>query len=319
MRPLAFLFTLLILGACAKDENGLPAPTPLSLEDQILAASNNALFVDALKCSDLDLSGREFTLLMPSEEALQNFLDDLGAQNFEELKEKIGSDYFKAWFASHILPQAAKIENLHTAFIPTMAHNSAQQPIYIYWQREKSVVKINGQWINLQSRDQELNAGMMHQIEQVLNPSTLSKLVRAHSENFSILERALRMTNLSSTLNNDRKRYTLLAPSDQAFDLYFQDLNCGDLDGYLSKYGSAQLKELLEAHLIRGSHKLSTLSGSQRQSLSPNHSLFFVLDNGNITVKRSANDITNSAQVLITDISGFNGSLNIINEVLKLP
>jgi len=319
MRSVVLLCFILILSSCSKNQDQDTIPAPKSLEELILEQTQNELFLDALHCSDIELEGQAFTILMPSESALQGFLNDLGASDFSAVKANIGASYFNAWFGSHILPQAAKVENLHTAFIPTMAKNSNAQAIYMHWRRNKTIVRINGQWIDFQNKDLELAQGMIHEIDQVLNPATLSKLVRSHSESFSILERALRITGLSTLLNSDQKKYTFLAPNDQAFDEFFQDKDCGDLDGFIADYGTPALKTLIEGHLINGSQKLSDLSGSSQNSLAANGGLNFYLDNGNIRINRSNAFGGNTAQVLITDISCFNGSLNIIDEVLKLP
>lgn len=319
MRSLKILCLLFILGSCAKDDAVPLVQVAPSLEEQILDKTQNQLFLDALACSDIDLNGQEFTLLVPGEDALNQFLIDLNAKDFSEVKQNIGATYYNAWLGSHILPQAVKVENLRTAFVPTLAKNSENQDIYLHLLHNKGLLRINGQWITVGEKDLELSSGIIHSIDQVLYPSTLSKLVRSNMANFSILERALRVSNLASMLNNDQSKFTFLAPNDQAFDAFFQAKDCGDLDGYIEEFGVLKLKELIEAHLITGSHKLSQLVGSQQSSLALNAGLNIYLEDGNILVQRNGLANAKSAHVLLTDISSFNGSLNIIDEVLKLP
>ncbi len=319
MRPLALLCTILILISCSKENEQQEIPAVPNLNEQILELTDNNLFIEALECSDLSLEEGVYTFLIPQEQVLQQFLNDVNQNSFRSFKESIGKQQYNAWLGNHILPESAKVENLHTAFIPTKGINSESQEIHLHWWRNKNIVRVNGQWVSFQRRDQEIDQGIVHQIDQVLSPSTLSKLIRANAENFSILERALRISNLAATLNNDQSKYTMLAPNDQAFDRYFQEQEVGDLDGYIEKNGVDALKNLIQGHLVEGSLEISELTGTSQSSLSQNGSLNFYLEDGSIKVNRGLSNNARSAQVLITDITCFNGSLNIIDEVLKLP
>lgn len=319
MRRLALLCIPIIFMACSKDEEPAQEITRLSLPEQVEQSTSNTLFAEALACADYDLSQEQLTLFVPSEKALTAFLNDVGATSFESFKNQIGSAYYKAWIGAHLLPESARLENLHTAFIPSKGSNSEGQPIYMHLWRNKSVIRLNGQWIDILERDKSISNGIIHEIDQVLNPATLTKLVRAHQQSFSILERALRITNLAPILNNDQKKFTLLAPNDQAFDQYFQDKECGDLDGFIAEYGIAELKRLIEGHMLNGAHYVNDLKGSSLNSNASNAGLSIYLDNGLLRVQRTGVNGGKSAHILINDISCFNGSLNIIDEVLKLP
>jgi uncharacterized surface protein with fasciclin (FAS1) repeats len=167
--------------------------------------------------------------------------------------------------------------------------------------------------------DAEVNSSYVHTIDQVLRPNTILKLVKANRNEFSILERALQITNLAAALNNDQNTYTLIAPNDMAFDQYFQDTQCGDLDGFVVKNGINGLKDLISAHLLKGSHDLRDLNNQVKETELANANLIFTLRDGNLMVSRHSSNYNSEAQVLVTNISGFNGSLNIIDEVLKLP
>ena len=319
MRGLALLGISLIFLSCSKEEQSVQDTVKLSLVEQVEESTGNALFAEALASADYDFSQEQLTIFVPAESALQAFLTDVGATNFEAFKNQIGSKYYNAWIGAHLLPESALLENLHTAFIPTKASNSEGQAIYLHWWRDKNIVRINGQWIDVLERDQSISQGTIHEIDHVLSPATLTKLVRAHQQSFSILERALRMTNLAPVLNNDQKKFTLLAPNDQAFDQFFQDKECGDLDGFIAEFGIAALKALIEGHMINGAHNINELSGSSVSTTTLNAGIIIYLDNGLLKVQRVGIYGARSAHILINDISCFNGSMNIIDEVLKLP
>lgn len=319
MRKLALLCTLTLVFACSKNDQVDQHESPLSLNEQVSAISGAKLFGDAMAQADLDLSGQSLTILAPTDASLQDFLADWEVEDFSALKSLIGNSYYNAWIGSHIIPEAAKLENLHSAFVPTLAQNSSNRSVNMHFWRSKSVVRINGHWLNIPGKDRVLSQGYLHQIDEVLRPATLNALVSAHSSEFSILNRALQVCNMAPLLNNDQNQYTLLAPNDAAFDRYFQSMGCGDLDGYLADHGVAALTDLIKAHLINGAHSLSNLSGRNLSSQLASANLSVELIGGNLIISRNANAYASQAQVLVTDITAFNGSLNIINEVLKLP
>ncbi len=319
MRRLALLCTLSLVFACSKNDQVDQHQSSLSLDEQVSAISGAKLFGKALAEADLDLEGQSLTILAPTDASLELFLNDWEVSNFTELKSLIGDTYYNAWLGSHIIPEAAKLENLHSAFVPTLAENSNNRSVNMHFWRSKSLVRINGHMLNMPVKDQVLSQGYLHQIDEVLRPATLNVLVSAHRSEFSILNRALQVCNLAPLLNNDQNQYTLLAPNDAAFDRYFQSMGCGDLDGYLADHGVAALTDLIKAHLINGAHNLSNLSGRSLSSQLASANLSVELLGGNLIVSRNASAYASQAQVLVTDITAFNGSLNIINEVLKLP
>lgn len=319
MRKLVILCSLMIVFACSKNKENDQENLDIKLTEQIALLDGGSLFADALANSDFNLEDEEVTIFIPSDAALSNFLAQFEVNNFEELKGLIGSEHYNAWLGSHLIPQAAKFENIHSAFVPTLAQNTKDYPVYHHIWREKSLLRINAHNIGIVRKDLVLGDSYGQQIDAVLNPATLSKLVKSHSSSFSILDRALQLTNLVALLNSDQERFTLFAPNDNAFDLYFQSMGVGDLDGYVSTYGVAALRDLIKAHLITGTHLLHNISGQAMSSQLQNVGLNIHLSNGNLIVSRNASNYTKEAQVLITDITAYNGSLNIIDEVLNLP
>lgn len=319
MRKLVTLCSLLIVFACSKEEKPAQEQVSLSLNEQIAQINDAAKFSEALDCSDLNLDGQALTFLVPSDAALDEFLTELELSDFEAMKSAIGKDYYNAWIGSHIFPQAAKLENLHSAFVPSIATNNKGLPVYQHLWREKSLLRINGQQVDILQKDVNINSSYLHLTDKVQRPSTLTKLIRAHSSTFSILDRALQICNLSPMLNSDQASYTIFAPNDDAFDRFFQHMEVGDLDGYVAEYGLSDLSEIIRAHIISGTHQVQALSGNTVQSQMQNAGLQISLRNGNLMVSRSNANYQKEAQVLLTDITAFNGSLNIIDEVLKLP
>jgi len=318
MRKLVILCSLILVFACSKDENQQEV-RPLSFEEHLEAISGAAKFAEALSISDLELEGHELTFLVPNDLALQKFLDELEVSDFANLKSTIGSEHYNAWIGSHIIPEAVKFENIHSAFVPSMALNGNNKTVYHHIWRDKNLMRVNGLWIDVINRDISIGSSYLHLTNQIQRPATLTKLVRAHSSSFSILDRALQLCNLAPMLNNDQQSLTILAPNDAAFDQFFQAKRCGDLDGFISKYGLAELRSVINSHIVNGCWQMNNVEGQTVSTRMANSPIQVFLENGNLMVKRNNSNANNKAHILLTDISAYNGSLNVIDKVLNLP
>jgi len=321
MRKIAFLLISISIFACEKaSETNSPIPTNLSLEQQLDQYPSISLFAEAIAtCEDtLNDFPSEITIYAPTNAVLSKFLQDAGAADFRELKEIIGTKFYRAWISSHFFPSALRLEQMQTAYIPTLAYNPLGQQIHAYSYREKSILALNGQYMNLVSRDIQIPAGILHISNEKMQVPTITKLVAANSHSFSILKRALQITDnsLASLLNREDQMFTLFAPNDAAFDQFFQDQGCNNLEGYIEKFGNLALENLLKAHIISGSYNISSLNGQSVQSLYQNKNLNITLSNGNLKVR---NEAGSEALIMQTDITAFNGRIQLLDEVLKLP
>lgn len=321
MRNIAILLLCISFSACQKNiENISTLPSPLSLEQQLETYPSLSLFAEAIAaCEDtLNAGPSEITLIAPTNAVLNQFLSDAGAANFSELKDIIGVKFYRAWLGSHFFPSALRLDQMQTAYIPSMAYNSLGQQIHTYSQREKNILAINGQLINLVSKDLQIPAGMLHISTEKMAVPTITKLISANGNSFSILKRALQMSSnsIASLLNRDDKMFTLFAPNDAAFDQYFQDQRCSDLEGFVEMFGNAALEDLLKQHIGRGSYDISSLNGQSIKSLYQDEDLNISLAAGNLKVR---NNTGSEADIVHTDITAFNGRIQVVNQVLKLP
>ena len=321
MRKLAILLLCISFIACEKNNETIGTePTPLSLEQQLGSYPSISLFTEAIAiCEDtLNASPNEITLFAPTNAVLNQFLSDAGVSSFSELKENIGTEFYRAWLGSHFFPSALRLEQMQTAYIPSLAYNPLGQQIHTYSQREKTILAINGQYINLLAKDIQIPAGILHISRQKMQVPTITKLISANGNSFSILKRALQMSNnsLASMLNRDDKMFTIFAPNDAAFDQYFQDKRCSDLDGFIEMFGGAALEDLLMQHISLGSYDISSLNGQSIKSLQADKDLNIFLSAGNLMVSNNAGS---EANIVHTDITAFNGRVQLIDKVLKLP
>ncbi len=321
MRKIAILLLCLTFIACEKDnESPSMQPYTLSLEQQLEAYPSLSLFTEALaNCEDtLNESANEITLFAPTNAVLNQFLSDANVSNFKELKDAIGTEFYRAWMGSHFFPSALKLEQMQTAYIPSLAYNSLGQQIHTYSQREKNILALNGQYVNLVEHDLNIPAGILHITNQKIQVPTITKLISANANSFSILKRALQISDnsLASMLNREDQMFTIFAPNDAAFDQFFLDLDCGNLDGFIEIFGTTALENLLKQHISRGSLNISSFNGQIINTLLPGESLSISLLEGNLQV---SNGGQSEARIVHTDITAFNGRIQLIDQVLKLP
>ncbi len=321
MRKIALLLICISIIACKKENeaNSSPPAEP-SLVQQLEQFPSISLFTQALAtCEDtLNASPNEITIYAPTNEVLSAFLQDAGAADFTELKAFIGIEFYRAWLGCHFFPSSLRLEQMQTAYIPTLAYNPLGQQIHTYSQREKSVLALNGQYVNLVSKDNIIPSGILHISTEKMHVPTITKLVSANGNSFSILKRALQLTenSLASLLNREDQMFTLFAPNDAAFDRFFQDLGCSDLDGFIEKFDNQTLENLLKHHIVRGSLDISSLNGHNIKSLYQDKEIYISLAHGNLKVSNNGGF---EAHIVQTDITAFNGRIQLIDQVLKLP
>lgn len=316
-KGLWLLLSILFLGSCSSDEEQSLGQSSESLLEQISRDPDLNRFSEALQLCDTDLSEpyASVTILAPSNQSLDNYLSDLGLNSFEELKAWIGTDRYQAWLGSHFFPQALRWEHMQVAYVPTLAKNKELEAMHSFAYREKSQLWINGQNLSWQEKNIEIPSGYLHKIEQILPPPTLNTLVRSNGISFSILNRALLRTpnNLAVMLNQDDQLFTLFAPTDQAFDRYFQTLGVSDLTDYLENYGAQSLESLLKKHIVPGAHNTGDLGNQQFNTLLTNQALQIRVYNG----MKYLIGQQDSAVINLQNITAYNGKLNTLNDVLK--
>lgn len=326
MRKLVYIALSILALSCNKEtEPQFTASSEEILVEQLKAFPQLDRFREAMEACEVKMNAnyQNLSIFAPSNEELNRLLNEFEVADFTSMKSQMGTKYYRAWLASHFVPSAAKVENLRTSYIPTLAMNAEQKAIHHHFVREKSIVEINGQRLSILSKDHSLAAGYVHIINNSLRPATLFKLVNSNDHNFSILQQALQgpAKSIASQLNSDSDNLTFFAPNDYAFEQYFRDKNCSDLNDYLQKYGANQLVELLKGHIIKTAYDLQDLDGTRIETLLNGSFMDFQVINGNIEIKRTGNLAMGpfpKATIHSGNIYGFNGSLHLLNEVLKL-
>lgn len=326
MRRILYIGLCLLALSCSKDSNPqINVSSEVLLVEQLKAFPQLDRFREAVQACEINMgeSFNDLSIFAPTNAEMNRLLAEFEVNDFESLKSQMGKKFYRAWLASHFLPSAAKVENLRTSYVATLAINGHGNAIHHHLVREKSIVEINGQRLNIQSKDHGIDAGYLHIINGSLKPATLFKHVNSNNHSFSILQRALQgpANSVASLLNRDSESYTLFAPNDQAFDHFFREENCSDLSDFVAKKGKKALIDLLRAHIVQGAYDLNQLDGVSHESLLKGSFIQFQLKNGNIELKRSSATAMGpfpKASVYSGNVYGFNGTLHTLNNVLKL-
>lgn len=327
LRHILVVALLFSLFACQKENSSqVTLSSEEILIEQLKAYPQLDQFRAALEACEVQVEQgyHDLTILAPANQELLDLLTAFEVSSFEDLKQTIGKDYYQAWLASHFLPSAAKIENLRTSYVPSLARNAQGLNIHHYLIREKSIVEIDGVRLEFLQQDLNINAGYLHIVKQVQRPATLSRLVKTNDQSFTILQRALQgpARSIAAILNNDSEEYTFFAPDDDAFDRYFLSKNCSDLNDYVAQEGKQALVDLLKGHILKSSFQLQDLDGLSKESLLEGSYINFRLENGNVELQRTSATAMGpfpSSIIQQGNINGFNGSLHLLDEVLNLP
>lgn len=305
---LAFTFTTFT--ACDDDE--------IQVDEGIIEFLDNnqeySLFRDALDEADLedDLSfySTDLTFFVPNNDAMTDFLQTNGYSDLEDVPE----DLLDATLLNHVVSTQGFIATqLQTGYYRTL-NDEAKEDLFtdIYISTDNGFI-INGD-VSVTRPDQVTDDGIVHEIDQVISPSTLLDFATA-DPNFSSLVAAITivdadgsLTDALSSLSGDP--LTVLAPTNTAFqDLLDSNENWTSL----ADIDEATLENVLLYHLISGDRILSTeIVDGQTITTQAGSSVQFDLSGSVPTVVGGGS----SANILLTDVVAENGIIHAIDAVL---
>jgi len=125
------------------------------------------------------------------------------------------------------------------------------------------------------------------------------------NEDLNNLAKVVKAVDLEEYLTNDTTMFTIFAPNDEAFDAMSQQ----DFEQFLESKDSAALNSLLKGHLILGNYSMNQLKNNNGSIETLNGSIVTIEENNGVRV--------NNANIVAADIETSNGTLHIIDGVLK--
>ena len=310
------ILSLLAFTTFSCEDNDDVTLTPPSSNIVELASSSNDLtsLVAALQAADGNLvevlSGGEYTVLAPTNQAFDNFLSE---NNFPSL-DAVPTDLLSTILLNHVISGTVNAYNLSTAsasYTTTNATNTDGDFLSLYFNTE-SGIEFNGV-SRVIDGDIAASNGIVHVVDEVIGLPTVVTFATADST-FSTLVSALTRDDLENdyvsalSLNTTPAPYTVFAPTNEAFGSLLTEL---ELNG-LSDIDSETLELTLNTHVVYGTN-VREEDLSQDMSVSTEGDLLTIsLENGPQII-----DMNNRvADIITTDVQANNGVIHVINKVM---
>ena len=313
------LISLTTLQSCNDDtDDGLPyggtvEPATNTIVDIASGAENLSILVSALEKSDLisTLSGQgPFTVLAPSNEAFNTFLNDNGFNNLEDVPVDILTNIL----LNHVVGGRLASTDLTTGYATTFAISSASQASMSIFIDISNGVKFNGV-SSVSAADISADNGIVHLVDAVIGlPNVVTFAVA--DPTFSTLVAALTRDDLttdfvgvlSTATGTSPAPFTVFAPTNDAFGSLLSELGIAGL----ADIDEPTLDAVLKNHVVAGANvfdtdltdnlTVSTLGGDITANVT-----------GGATLTDSSGRVSD---IITTNVQADNGVIHAINRVI---
>jgi transforming growth factor-beta-induced protein len=322
IKNLSLLFTALALvftTACSNDDDdNQPTneqPVQPTIADLASATDELSILVDALTATDLlgavQDPNANLTVFAPNNQAFTNLLTQQGVSSLEELENTLTTPVLRNILLYHVLGVRANSDQVQQGYYTTLAENEAGFNLSLF-ANTASGVSINNV-STVQTADVQALNGVVHIVDAVFLPLNIKDLVLVNS-NFSLLETSLETAdnNPAELLDND-DIYTLFAPNNTGFGQLLTDLNLSSLEEVVGAIGTDGLFEVLAYHLVPGNVRAENVTNGTTVSTMLTGETFVTNTNQGVTLTDARARV---ATVVETDITGTNGTIHVINNVI---
>ncbi|QJP32954.1 fasciclin domain-containing protein [Nonlabens sp. Ci31] len=270
---------------------------------------NTALIRTGLDAT-LDSQGT-YTVFAPNNAAFNQYFTENGFANIEA----VPIADLRAILLYHVLNIEVTSELLNTGYIKTLGKDEEVEALDLFIEATTSVV-LNGS-VTVTQADIEVDNGVVHMIDKVLDLPTVITLVAANPE-FSNLETALLQQGLEITLSNTdasmQDPFTVFAPTDDGF----QDLvDLDPMDGLTSLQDILDLTNLTDILLyhVVGNDRIRSGNISNGVVIDP-------ITTGTFSINTTSgilitDEQMTEANITATDITAVNGVIHKIDIVIR--
>lgn len=300
--------------SCEDNDDVTLTPPSSNIVELASSSSDLTSLVAALQAADGNLvevlSGGEYTVLAPTNQAFDNFLTE---NNFSSL-DAVPTDLLSTILLNHVISGTVNAYNLSTAgagYTTTNATNADGDFLSLYF-NTASGIEFNGV-SSVIDGDIAASNGIVHIVDEVIGLPTVVTFATADST-FSTLVAALTRDDLeydyvsALSLNTTPAPYTVFAPTNEAFGSLLTELEVSEL----SEIDTATLELTLNTHVVYGAN-VREEDLSQYMPVSTEGDLLTIsLENGPQII-----DINNRvADIITTDVQANNGVIHVINKVM---
>lgn len=309
-RFLLMAFLPIFIVACSSDDDD---DMDMDVQQNIveLASDTESLstLVAAVVRADLaaTLSGAgPFTVLAPTNDAFETFLQDAGFANLEE----VPVDVLTQILLNHVIAGDIRSTDLSTGYASTLAvFPDSENNLSLYVDTEGGVT-FNGV-SNVSTADVEASNGVVHIVDAVIGLPTVTTFAASNSL-FDILVQVLTRsdltTNYAEVLSGDGP-FTVFAPTNAAFVALLEELELSSLDDVPADL----LEQVLQYHVVPGANvRAGDLSNGQEVNTLQGDS--FTINLGATTSIVDARDRT--ANIILNDVQSVNGVVHVIDRVI---
>ena len=316
LNKLLFLLTFsFFVISCDNDDNDAqPLPEELTIVETAAATPELSILVDALTVADGDLlttlSGGNFTVLAPTNDAFAAFLS---ANGFASLDE-VPTDVLSNILLNHVITGSVMSTDLASAgsgYTTTNATNMDGDNLSLYFSTS-SGVEFNGQ-SSVVLADVPASNGIVHVVDAVIGLPTVVTFATSNPT-FETLVAALTRDDLSEdfvsilSTTDEPSPFTVFAPTNDAFASLLSELgvdSLGDID-------VATLGLTLATHVVV---EANVRSGDLTNGMS------ITTIGDNLTVSLDAGpqliDLNDRiANIIAVDVQAYNGVVHVIDKVV---
>ena len=316
LNKLLFLLTFsFFIISCDNDDNDEPTEqVVLTIVETAAATPELSILVDALTAADGDLlttlSGGDFTVLAPTNDAFAGFLS---ANGFASLDE-VPTDVLSNILLNHVITgsvMSTDLASVGSGYTTTNATNMDGDNLSLYFSTS-SGVEFNGQ-SSVVSADVTASNGIVHVVDAVIGLPTVVTFATTNPT-FETLVAALTRDDLSQdfvsilSTTDEPSPFTVFAPTNDAFASLLSELgvdSLGDID-------ATTLELTLATHVVVEANVRSGDLTNGMNITTIGDALTVSLDAGPQLI--DLND--RIANIIAVDVQAYNGVVHVIDKVV---
>ena len=258
------------------------------------------------------------TLFAPTDSFFKIHLTDYGVDSLSGLYNFLGPAEFSNFLKYHILEKKLKTMDVVSSYVATAASNTNGNKIHAYANIIGKTVNLNSYAATVIEADIPVEQSILHKVDGVIVPLTLNGLIRVNP-NLSKMKSGISKSqdNIEVLLNQENLAHTIFCPNDAAISDFLNDTGYYDWNAFANANGNAALSEMLRYHILEDDYRASSLTTTIYSTLLAGHTLQVIkVSNGTINIQDEQNTQPMAA-ILTTDITAINGSLHIVDKVLR--